>query len=71
MLEALARIRVKDAGGERSVLERVQYMSSVSGGSLATGYFAALTSRPQAVGYGLTDSPAGLAARYSSATNCP
>jgi predicted acylesterase/phospholipase RssA len=41
VLEALARIRVKDAGGERSVLEKVQYMSSVSGGSLATGYFAA------------------------------
>jgi len=32
---------VKDAGGERSVLEKVQYISSVSGGSLATGYFAA------------------------------
>jgi predicted acylesterase/phospholipase RssA len=41
VLEALARIRVKDAGGERSVLEKVQYISSVSGGSLATGYFAA------------------------------
>jgi len=41
VLEALARIRVKDAGGERSVLEKVEYMSSVSGGSLATGYFAA------------------------------
>ena len=26
-----------------------------------SGYFAALTTRPQAVGYGLTDSPAGLA----------
>src|SRR4029077_17909853 len=42
VLEALARIRVKDAAGERSVLEKVQYISSVSGGSLATGYFAAL-----------------------------
>jgi predicted acylesterase/phospholipase RssA len=41
VLEALARIRVKDAGGERSVVEKVQYISSVSGGSLATGYFAA------------------------------
>ena len=41
VLEALARVRVKDAGGERSVLEKVQYISSVSGGSLATGYFAA------------------------------
>jgi pimeloyl-ACP methyl ester carboxylesterase len=28
------------------------------------GYFIALTSRPQAVGYGLTDSPAGLAAFF-------
>ncbi len=27
-----------------------------------SGYFVALTARPQAVGYGLTDSPAGLAA---------
>jgi predicted acylesterase/phospholipase RssA len=41
VLEALARVRVKDAQGERSVLEKVQYISSVSGGSLATGYFAA------------------------------
>jgi hypothetical protein len=41
VLEALARVRVKDARGERSVLEKVQYISSVSGGSLATGYFAA------------------------------
>ena len=29
-----------------------------------SGYFVALTSRPQAVGYGLTDSPAGLAAFF-------
>ncbi len=29
-----------------------------------TGYFVALTNRPQAVGYGLTDSPAGLAAFF-------
>jgi pimeloyl-ACP methyl ester carboxylesterase len=28
------------------------------------GYFIALTSRPQAMGYGLTDSPAGLAAFF-------
>ena len=28
------------------------------------GYFIALTARPQAVGYGLTDSPAGLAAFF-------
>ena len=41
VLEALARIPVRDAAGPRSVLERVQYISSVSGGSLATGYFAA------------------------------
>jgi pimeloyl-ACP methyl ester carboxylesterase len=30
----------------------------------SSGYFAALTTRPQAVGYGLTDSPAGLAAFF-------
>ena len=41
VLEALARIPVRTAGGEQSVLEMVQYISSVSGGSLATGYFAA------------------------------
>jgi predicted acylesterase/phospholipase RssA len=41
VLEALARVRVTDASGERSVLEKVQYISSVSGGSLATAYFAA------------------------------
>src|SRR4029450_13712058 len=41
VLEALARIPVRDAGGQRSVLERGQDISSVSGGSLATGYFAA------------------------------
>jgi predicted acylesterase/phospholipase RssA len=41
VLEELARIPVKDAGGQRSVLEKVQYISSVSGGSLAAGYFAA------------------------------
>jgi pimeloyl-ACP methyl ester carboxylesterase len=29
-----------------------------------SGYFVALTTRPQAVGYGLTDSPAGLAAFF-------
>ena len=28
----------------------------------SSGYFTALTTRPQAIGYGLTDSPAGLAA---------
>ena len=30
-----------------------------------SGYFVALTERPQAVGYGLTDSPSGLAAFFS------
>jgi pimeloyl-ACP methyl ester carboxylesterase len=29
--------------------------------SRSSGYFVALTTRPRAVGYGLTDSPAGLA----------
>src|ERR1700750_2649535 len=32
--------------------------------SRASGYFVALTARPQAVGYGITDSPAGLAAFF-------
>jgi len=41
-LEALGELRIKESGGERSLLERVQYMSSVSGGSLATAYYAAL-----------------------------
>ena len=39
-LEALAGIRVQREGGEFSVLETVTHMSSVSGGSLATAYFA-------------------------------
>jgi len=42
VLEALGEMRIKDSGGERSLLERVQYISSVSGGSLATAYYAAL-----------------------------
>ncbi len=41
VLEALARTPVNHVGGQRSVLDMVQYISSVSGGSLATGYFAA------------------------------
>ena len=44
VLEALARTTVTRAGAQRSVLEMVQYISSVSGGSLATGYYR----RPQA-----------------------
>lgn len=39
-LEALADTRVKDGTQERSVLEKVGYISSVSGGSLATAYYA-------------------------------
>src|SRR5262245_38811269 len=35
VLEALARVRVRHGEGEWSVLETVQYISSVSGGSLA------------------------------------
>jgi pimeloyl-ACP methyl ester carboxylesterase len=43
---------------ERTVFEALlAYRKSGS-----SGYFVALTARPQAVGYGLTDSPAGLAA---------
>jgi hypothetical protein len=39
-LEALAGIRVQHEGRALSVLETVTHMSSVSGGSLATAYFA-------------------------------
>ena len=40
-LEALAEIPVERSGIKRSALEQVQYISSVSGGSLAAGYFVA------------------------------
>lgn len=40
VLEELAKVDVARAGAPVSVLERVQYMSGVSGGSLATAYFA-------------------------------
>jgi predicted acylesterase/phospholipase RssA len=39
-LEALANIRIMESGQPRSVLEKVTHMSSVSGGSLATAYYA-------------------------------
>lgn len=39
-LEALANIRIIESGQPRSVLEKVTHMSSVSGGSLATAYYA-------------------------------
>jgi len=39
-LEALANIRMTESGSPRSVLENVTHMSSVSGGSLATAYYA-------------------------------
>ncbi|HEU4683839.1 MAG TPA: patatin-like phospholipase family protein [Nitrospira sp.] len=40
-LEALAEMPVRQAGATRSVLETVGYMSSVSGGSVATAYYVA------------------------------
>jgi hypothetical protein len=40
-LEALAETPVRFKGSTRSVLETVSYMSSVSGGSLATAYYVA------------------------------
>ncbi len=63
VLEALARVRVPDgAGGERSLLVRVHYRSRVSGGRLATGYFAARTPpRAQPV---LGPGPATLSPAY-------
>lgn len=39
-LEALANIRVLEGGQPHSVLDKVTHMSSVSGGSLATAYYA-------------------------------
>lgn len=39
-LEALAEVWVKEGGREISVLEKVNYISSVSGGSLAAAYYA-------------------------------
>ena len=39
-LEALANVRFMEDGQERSVLEAVTHISSVSGGSLATAYYA-------------------------------
>ncbi len=56
-LEALAGIRVQHEGRALSVLETVTHMSSVSGGSLATAYFA-MTKPPKSEsvlgGQGLT-----------------
>ena len=40
ILEELAKVNVGSTGAPVSVLERVQYMSGVSGGSLSTAYFA-------------------------------
>jgi hypothetical protein len=40
VLEELAKVNVGQASAPVSVLERVQYMSGVSGGSLSTAYFA-------------------------------
>lgn len=39
-LEALAKVRILEGGQTRSLLEKVTHMSSVSGGSLATAYYA-------------------------------
>jgi predicted acylesterase/phospholipase RssA len=60
VLDALARTPVTRAGGRQSVLDMVQYISSVSGGSLATGYYAAL--KPDGPGPMLTAS--GLSSGY-------
>lgn len=40
VLEALAEVRVTEEGYTRSVLETITHMSAVSGGSLATAYYA-------------------------------
>lgn len=40
VLEELAKVDIGSESSPTSVLERVQYMSSVSGGSLATAYYA-------------------------------
>ena len=46
------------SGQERAVFDALSAYRK----SGYSGYFVAMTARPQAVGYGLTDSPAGLAA---------
>jgi predicted acylesterase/phospholipase RssA len=56
-LEALAALRYTEGGREQSVLEAVTHMSSVSGGSLATAYYALNKppkSEPVLNGQGLT-----------------
>jgi hypothetical protein len=56
-LEALADIRILEGEQPRSVLEKVTHMSSVSGGSLATAYYALKKpsrSEPVLTGQGLS-----------------
>jgi patatin-like phospholipase len=59
-LEALAEIPVRLGTKQRSVLETVSYMSSVSGGSLATAYY--VTNKPPRTESMLGDG--GLSPRY-------
>jgi len=59
-LEALAEIPVRLGTEQRSVLETVSYMSSVSGGSLATAYY--VTNKPPRTESMLADG--GLSPRY-------
>src|SRR5262245_30088068 len=70
VLEALARVRVRHGEKEWSVLETVQYISGVSGGSLATGYYAALKpprTQPMLGGAGLSPEYEQFFKAYKSA----
>lgn len=69
-LEALADIRITENGQPRSVLEKVTHMSSVSGGSLATAYYAVRKppkTEPVLDGQGLTEAYRNFFAAYKTA----
>jgi predicted acylesterase/phospholipase RssA len=69
-LEALAEIPVERSGTRRSALEHVQYISSVSGGSLAAGYFVARKpprTEPVLAGSALSPAYAAFFKEYKSA----
>lgn len=68
-LEVLAESPIQDGSARRSVLEKVQFMSSVSGGSLATAYYAARKppkTRPILDAHGLTETYRNFFAAYKT-----
>jgi pimeloyl-ACP methyl ester carboxylesterase len=61
--EAAAMLPAGPAPAGLSEKERAVFESLVASGKMGnTAYFVMMSARPQALGYGLTDSPAGLAA---------